>query len=516
MGARGRNRELAIETIQPWLDAHTAAEIVELGGLFRVPVAFIGNGRDLFEMEHLVERQVFVDHPSGGFRQPRPVFRMSATPARPLGLAPAVGEADRDARSLGGPTRQRATGAPATRPLDGVRILDFTAFWAGPAATHLLCALGADVIKVEARKRPDGMRMATIAKVDEPHWLERGPTFHAVNPGKRSILVDMTRPEGREVLLRLAAGADGVIENFTPRVMQNASLLYGDFAAVNPRLIMVRMPGFGLDGPWRDHSGFAQTMEQTSGMGWMCGYRDEKPIVRSTCDPIAGTHAALALLAALDHRDRTGEGQEIELPMVEVALQVTAEQTVTWSDEGYLLERDGNRGPYAAPQGLYACASTGEGDEQWLALSVVDDEQWCALVDLVGDPRLRDERLRDRATRHREHDAIDAALSDWAAKLDRDAAVERLLEAGVPAAPVWNQSFIDELPHLRSRGYWQRVTHPVVDDLQLPATGLWSSTLDLAYRRGAPMLGEHTDEVLREAGFSDTEVQSLSELGIVG
>jgi crotonobetainyl-CoA:carnitine CoA-transferase CaiB-like acyl-CoA transferase len=333
-----------------------------------------------------------------------------------------------------------------------------------------------------------------------------------VNPGKRSILVDMTRPEGREVLLRLAATADGVIENFTPRVMQNASLLYEDFAAVNPRLVMVRMPGFGLDGPWRDHSGFAQTMEQTSGMGWMCGYRDEKPIVRSTCDPIAGTHAALAFLAALDHRDRTGQGQMIELPMVEVALQVTAEQTATWSADGFLLERDGNRGPYAAPQGLYACA----GDEQWLALSVAEDHQWRALVDVVGDPRLSAPELADRAGRHRDHDVIDEVLAAWTAGRDRDATVVLLLDVGVPAAPVWNQSYIDELAHFADRKYWQLVEHPVVDDLQLPATGMWSTSLDLAYRRGAPLLGEHTDEVLLGSGFTAEELKALEDSGAVG
>jgi crotonobetainyl-CoA:carnitine CoA-transferase CaiB-like acyl-CoA transferase len=517
MGARGKNRELAIETIQPWLDEHTAAEIVELGGLFRVPVAFIGNGRDLHTFDHLVEREVFVENPSGGFRQPRPVFNLSATPACAVGPVPAAGEADGSARLWAAPTRARRAADVTRRPLAGVRILDFTAFWAGPAATHLLRTLGAEVVKVEARKRPDGMRMATIAKVTDPDWLERGPTFHAVNPGKQSILVDMTTPEGRAVLLQLAAGVDGVIENFTPRVMQNAHLLYEDFAAVNPGIVMVRMPGFGLDGPWRDHSGFAQTMEQTSGMGWMCGYRDAKPIVRSTCDPIAGAHAALAFLAALDHRERTGEGQLVELPMVEVALQVTAEQTTTWSADGFLLERDGNRGPYAAPQGLYACQPHSQrGDEQWVAISVAEDAQWHTLVDVVDDARLRDGALATRAARHAQHDRIDDVLGEWTASRDRDDVVAALLAPGVPAAPVWNQSFIDEIAQFDARGYWQRVTHPVVGELQLPASGLWSSSFDLSYEASAPTLGQHTDDVLLAAGVAPDELRSLRERGIVG
>jgi crotonobetainyl-CoA:carnitine CoA-transferase CaiB-like acyl-CoA transferase len=398
------------------------------------------------------------------------------------------------------------------KPLEGVRILDFTAFWAGPSSTHLLGTLGADIVKIEARHRPDGMRLATTAPVSDPDWMERGPTFHANNPGKRSVLVDMTHPEGRALLLRLAARCDGVIENFTPRVMENTGLLYEDFAAVNPSIVMVRMPGFGLDGPWRDHSGFAQTMEQTSGMGWMCGYRDAKPIVRSTCDPIAGMHAAVAFLAALDHRDRTGVGQMIELPMVEVALQGTAEQTITWSADGFLLERDGNRGPYAAPQGVYPC----EGDEQWIAISVADDVQWRALVDVVADPRLATDEYATRAQRHAGHDRIDAVLDQWTEGRGRDDLVGALLAAGVPAAPVWPQSYLDELPQLDARGYWQQVRHPVMGDVQLPATGIWSEDLDLTYAASAPLLGQHTDEVLRAMGVSDDEVRHLREVGAVG
>jgi crotonobetainyl-CoA:carnitine CoA-transferase CaiB-like acyl-CoA transferase len=508
MAGRGRNRALAIETIQPWLDDHTAEEIVEICGLFRVPVAFIGNGRDLHEHPHLVARAAFVDNPDG-FRQPRPPFRLSATPTRPITAFPEVG--DETGAALGLPSRpRRATVVP--KPLAGVRILDFTAFWAGPSATHLLATLGADVVKVEAQQRPDGMRMATVAPMSDPNWMEQGPTFHAANPGKRSILVDMTSAAGRDVLLRLAASADGVIENFTPRVMENASLRWEDLAAVNPELVMVRVPGFGLDGPWRDRSAFGQTIEQTSGMGWLCGHHDAPPIVRSTCDPIAGFHAALAFLAALDHRDRTGVGQLVEVPMIETALQITAEQTITWSADGVLLERDGNRSPHAAPQGLYACG----GEEQWLALSIATDDQWRALVTQVGDEGLRDPALATAAGRHAHHDRIDAVLERWAAGLDRDAAVAGLLRTGVPAAPVSNQSFIDEIPQLLDRGYWQHVQHPVMGDVQLPSTGMWSTSIDLGYAAGAPIFGAHTDEVLLDAGFTPDEIAALRASKSIG
>jgi crotonobetainyl-CoA:carnitine CoA-transferase CaiB-like acyl-CoA transferase len=516
MGARGRNREVVIETIQPWLDDHTAEEIVELCGLFRVPVAFIGNGRDLHAFPHFVERGEFVENPDGGFRQPRPPFTLTATPAREIGHVPANASASAE-HTAAGPSRARRGAIAGGRPLDGVRILDLTAFWAGPSATHFLRTLGAEVIKVEGRMRPDGMRLATIAPPTDPDWMEKGPTFHAVNPGKRSILVDMAKPEGRDVVLRLAATCDGVFENFTPRVMENLGLLYEHLRPANPKIVMVRMPGFGLDGPWRDRAAFGQTIEQLSGMGWLCGQPGATPIVRSTCDPIAGMHAALAFVAALDHRDRTGEGQLIEAPMIEAALQITAEQTITWSADSYLQERAGNRSPHAAPQGLYACAGDGAVDERWLAISIVDDEQWAALVGVVGDDRLRGQpSVFDAAVRHVRHDDIDEVLADWAAGLDRSTALDRLLDAGVPAAPVWNQSFIDDIDQLAVHGYWQTVRHPVVGEIDLPSTGMSSRSLDLSFVAAAPLLGEHTDEVLLAAGITQDELGELKEAGVVG
>ena len=327
--------------MRPWLEAHTPDEICELGGLFRVPVALVGNGRDVLTMDHFVEREVFVTRPEG-FVAPRPPFLMSATPVLPVAAAPALG-ADDDARPPGAdatrsrPRRGPDRGRPArhrARPLDGVTVLDLTAFWAGPAATHHLATLGADVVKIESPARPDGMRFATVKPPTDPDWMEFGPTFHGTNPAKRSVTVDFSTAVGRELILRLVEHADVVVENFTPRVLGNVALEYHDLFARNPAVILLRMPAFGLDGPWRDRSGFAQTTEQVSGIAWMTGEAGGEALVRSTIDPIAGIHGAFAVLAALEHRDRTGEGQLVELPMAEVALNVAAEPIVTWDAYG--------------------------------------------------------------------------------------------------------------------------------------------------------------------------------------
>jgi crotonobetainyl-CoA:carnitine CoA-transferase CaiB-like acyl-CoA transferase len=170
------------------------------------------------------------------------------------------------------------------------------------------------------------------------------------------------------------------VENFTPRVLENFGLSWERVQALNPRAIMLRMPAFGLSGPWRDYTGFAQTMEQLSGMAWMTGHADDQPrIPRGPCDPLAGMHSAFAFLVALAERATSGHGHHVESTMVESALNVAAEQLVEWSAHGHLMEREGNRSPLAAPQGLYPCAGGQPGMEDWLALSIAKDEQWRAL-----------------------------------------------------------------------------------------------------------------------------------------
>jgi crotonobetainyl-CoA:carnitine CoA-transferase CaiB-like acyl-CoA transferase len=395
-----------------------------------------------------------------------------------------------------------------------VSVLDFTAFWAGPAATHLLATLGADVLKVESPTRPDGMRFASTRTPADPDWVEYSPTFHAANPGKRSVAIDFSIERGRDLVLGLAARTDVVVENFTPRVMPNVGLAYDDLAAGRSDLVMVRMPAFGLDGPWRDHSGFAQTTEQVSGIAWLTGTPESEPVVRSTVDPIAGIHGAIAVLAALSHRRRTGAGSLVELPMVEVALNVAVEPIVTYSAYGTLLERAGNRGPGGAPQGVYPC----HGDEQWVALTIADDEAWRALCRALGDPAwARDPALAHGVGRRAHHDDIDRELTTWFATRDRDDAVATLVQAGVHAAPVWDQNRLDQQPQLAARDFVQWLEHPLAGAVPHPGIGMRSPQFDTRYRAPAPTVGQHTADVLRERlGVAEGEFDRLAADGVVG
>ena len=276
-----------------------------------------------------------------------------------------------------------------------MRVIDATAWWAGPEAGRLLALLGADVLHLEATRQPDGMRMAGGLFVDQPRWWERSAIALSANSGKRGITLDLTTDDGRALLDRLLADADVLLENFSPRVAERFALTPERLHALNPRLVLCRMPAFGLDGPWRDRVGFAQTMEQVTGMAWITGHVDDQPrIPRGPCDPLAGAHAAFAVLVALRDRERTGTGAFIESTMVEAALNIAAEQVIEWTANGVELGRMGNRAPGFSPQGLYPCA----GDEQWLAVSVATDEQWAALVTVAG---LTADRERRRGGRRR-------------------------------------------------------------------------------------------------------------------
>jgi crotonobetainyl-CoA:carnitine CoA-transferase CaiB-like acyl-CoA transferase len=306
-----------------------------------------------------------------------------------------------------------------------------------------------------------------------------------------------------------------VVENFSVRVLENFGLGWETIRAWNPRVILVRMPAFGLDGPWRDRTGFAMTLEQVSGLAWITGYDDLPLVVRGACDPLGGLHAVFALIAALEQRRRSGEGQLVEVPLVETALAVAAEQVIEYSAYGALLCRAGNRGPAAAPQGLYACADPGE----WLALAVATDAQWEALRRLMGDPAwARDPALGSAAGRRARHDEIDAALSAWFKDQSLAGAAEALVLAGVPAHPVINAHRLMPNPQLEHRGFFQVMEHPVTGPTRYPGLPMRFSGLPRALHRSPPpTLGQHNEEVLcGELGLSAAELARLRERGVVG
>jgi crotonobetainyl-CoA:carnitine CoA-transferase CaiB-like acyl-CoA transferase len=281
------------------------------------------------------------------------------------------------------------------------------------------------------------------------------------------------------------------------------------------------MPGFGLDGPWRDNPAFAYIIEDASGLSWLTGYPDRNPYEPySIGDPNAGVHALTALQLALEHRRRTGEGVLVEAAMVDAALNVAAEQVIEHSAYGVLLQRAGNRGPTAAPQNVYQVAGVDEfgREDCWVAVAVATDEQWVGLRNAVGRPDwAMDPELDTMAGRRRRHDAIDDGLGAWCRARTGDHVVETLADAGVPVAKVMQPHRQLEIEQLRHRGFFEELGHPVN-----PSAPHSTLPINLVagpgafHRRPAPLLGEHNHQILRSIGVSDEEIAELEADGVIG
>ena len=517
------------QIIHAWTRERTVDEIIEIATLRRIPVAPVGNGRTLPQMDHLVARAVFSKSPSG-FLQPRVPYRLEKTPPRPFGPSPRLDEHGAAVRAgaaeASGARREPAPTPVADAkafPLDGLRVVDLTAFWAGPFVTCYLAGVGADVVKVESIQRPDGMRFAG-AVPNERLW-EWSPVFAGANSGKRDVTLQLDSERGMALLKQLIAGADVVIENYSVRVLGNFGLAWENVRALSDKIIMVRMPAFGLEGPWRDRTGFAMTIEQVSGLAWMTGYEDLPLVVRGACDPVGGMQTVFALLMALEHRRRTGEGQLVEVPLLENALNLAAEQVIEYSAYGELLTRDENRGPVSAPQGVYRCSKLYQEDshqeekEQYLAVAIATDAQWRALCSVLGDPEwARSPELASAGGRRARHDEIDAHLDAWCADQKSAEAAERLVAAGVPAAAVINAHRIMPHPQLEARSFFQTMVHPVTGETRYPGFPMRFSGFGPGLHRSPPpTLGQHNGEILcGELGLSEDELAELREAQVIG
>jgi crotonobetainyl-CoA:carnitine CoA-transferase CaiB-like acyl-CoA transferase len=513
------------DELYAWVESQTVDEIRDLATAFRIPNAPVANGANVESLDHFLARGSFISNPRDGFTQPGPPYRMQPAQLRAPQPAPRLGEHTDQYRRNGRMGRKKAGFDAQTSvsalPFEGLRVLDMTTFWAGPSCTHMLAMLGAEVIHIESTRRPDGTRLIAGIPITEDQWWEKSPIFSGLNTNKKGLTLNLQSAAGRELLTRLMATCDVIVENFTPRVMDQIGLDFAAVQAVRPDAIMLRMPGFGLDGPWRDNPAFAYVIEAASGISWLTGYPDRNPYEPySVGDPNAGVHALNALLLALEHRRGTGEGVLIEAAMVDAALNIAAEQVVEYSAYGALLQRAGNRGPAAAPQNLYR---TNEIDEFgrsdcWVAVAVATDEQWAGFCDALGRPQwATDSTLATADGRRRHHDLIDEHLAAWCAERTGDEIVGALWEHDVPAAKVMQPHRQSELPQLTARGFFEVVDHPVnatTKHSTLPFTS--SRGPDRIHVQPAPLLGQHNHEVLSELGLSDKDIDELEAQGVIG
>ena len=498
--------------VNEWMAEHSVAEIVELASELRVPVARVNDGAGVLSEEHLVARGFFANT-AEGFKAPRSPRKIDGERSPIPGPAPAIGEHTGQIESRPRPApAASAANAPAdltARPLAGIRVVDLTSWWAGPCATQAMAALGADVIHVESVTHPDGMRL-TGMMFGKERWWEWGHMFLAANHDKRGLTLDLNDQQGRDLLLSLVDSADVVVENFSPRVIEAFDLGWDVLSKRNPQLVMVRMPAFGLDGPWRERVGFAQTMEQMSGMAWLTGHEADQPrIPRGPCDPIAGMHGCFAALVGIRKRNSTGSGVFIESAMVEGAINCAAEMIVEYSANGTTLSRLGNRSRFAAPQGIYETAES----EQWLAISCDSDEAWLALAAAIGVDAGEFATLEDRQAAH---DEIDQLVARWAESRGLTQAEEELVGAGVPAIACRNHATLRFHPQFEARGFYELVEHREVGTHYMPAQPYRMRGIERWITNATPTLGQHNHEILTELGLSAAEIASLEQSGRIG
>jgi len=539
----------------PWTMAHTKQEILLAcieHGVLGAPVNTVA---DTLTDVNFVERNFFheIDHPTTGvLTYPGYHFRLHR-PDEPMPerrRAPLLGEhtdeildeladvvPDESAGATSEPSREPAR-PRAKLPLEGVRILDFTVVLAGPYSTMQLADWGAEVIRVESLQhfapstrgqlaRPPREMIEALMNgaagtgyadgpLDYRPW-NRSSAFNAHARGKRSMTVDLTRPEGQQVFERLIAMSDGIVENNLPPNIEKQGVTWERLSKVNPRLVMVRIPGFGIDGPYRSLRSMGHFMEAIAGHPAIRTYPDLSPEyipLGVPSDAASGMMAAFAFLCGLRYRDRTGEGVFIEQATAENFVPLIGDFVMDYTMNQRLWPQMGNDHMWLAPHNVYRC----RGDDQWVTVAVRDEGDWDALCGVLYRDDLRtDPRFATMKDRHAHRRELDAIIGEWARQRDARWVMQRLQAEGIPAGFVMTEADVFEDRHLLARDFFRPITHPETGT-QLHVAPAWRSDRTTPpVPRHAPRLGEDNEYVYRKLlGFADEEYRRFEEAGHIG
>ena len=381
-------------------------------------------------------------------------------------------------------------------PLEGRRVVEFTLHWAGPTCGAMLSAMGAEVIKIENPSLPDASRRYGSFAEEKP-GLNRSGYFALLNRGKKDCVLDLKQPENVEAVKRLIRISDIVVENFAPRVLNSLGLGYSALKEVKPDLIMISLSGYGATGPDRDAIALGQVLEAYSGLNSLIGYPDSPPLGCGTIisDQISATMATFAALAALHHRDLTGDGQHIDISEVETLLACMPEAIMEFTMNGRIPLSKGNRDDIMAPHGCYRC----RGEDKWIAIAVENDDEWKDLCLVMGKPGLiDDERFQDGFCRLKNQGELDKIIAEWTGGQTHADVMKQLQKVNIASGPVYSGEELYKDPHLRAREFFVEIEHPEVGKRELPGLFAKLSETPGAIRGLDPLLGEHNDWVLNE------------------
>lgn len=405
--------------------------------------------------------------------------------------------------------------------LEGVRVTDVTRYWAGPHCCEMLAHLGAEVIKVEPTRGAGLARQRypqrSMLDDDDPRakLYNRVAYFDQVNVNKRSIALDITTRQGREVLLRLVKVSDVVVDNYSAEMMPKLGLDYEALRKVKPDIIVCSMPAYGTGGPWSEYLGYGVTLEPLAGYFSMTGYPGELP-TRSGVDhfdPLTGAHGAAGVLTALLCRQRTGKGQFVDVSHLESGTMFMGQHLLDYFMNGRIATRQGNRHPWMAPHGCYPC----RGEDKWVTIAVPDDAAWRRLCEAMDSPALADDpRFADARSRWQRQDELDELIAAWTVALAHYEVQERLQRAGVPAGAVLDVAELSVDPHLQARGFFRVMAHPEVGSHPLMRPPWQMANTRAELRTPAPTYGQDNDYVYRQLlGMADGELERLTGAGVI-
>jgi formyl-CoA transferase len=395
----------------------------------------------------------------------------------------------------------------AAGPLAGVRVLELGSLIAGPFCAKTLGDFGAEIVKVEPPGDGDPLRRWRRMRNGTSLW------WHVQSRNKKSVTVDLRRPEGQEIVLRLAALSDIVIENFRPGALEKWNLGWEALSKANPKLILVRISGYGQSGPYRERPGFAAIAEAIGGLRHVTGFPDRPPVRPnlSIGDTLASLHGVIGALLALHHLKKGGAGQVIDVALYESVFNVMESLLPEYDAEGYVRERSGSALPGIAPSNIYPCS-----DGAWVLIAGNADSLYRRLMSAIGREDLRDDpALAKNDGRAAQMERIDAAIGEWTSKRAQQEVLAAMEKAEVPAGRIYNAADIAGDPHFKARGMILDTVAGDGEPLKQPGVIPKLSATPGAIRSAAPKLGEHTDEVLRALGYDDARIDGLRAQGII-
>ena len=398
--------------------------------------------------------------------------------------------------------------------LAGFRCVDFSWVFAGPYCGQLLGDLGMEMIKIECRKRMDVVRNYPPFAFEDRRLNSSG-YWNTHNRSKYSINLDMKNEKAREIITRLIATSDLVLENFSARGMKAIGFDYERLREINPRIVYCSMAGFGHRGPYKNYVAYGPMQESQAGIVHLTGWPDGQPsrVGTSYPDAAGGVSAAFSIVAALRHVKRTGQGQWIDLGQTLTAVALTDTAVIEYTVNGDIQQRNGDSSRFFAPHNVYPCS----GEDQWCAISVENDADFAALVTTMGQPELaRDPRFAANAARIQNRQALDDIISKWTEQHDHYEVMHRLQAAGVAAGAVLSTGELVNNEHIKARGFMESFDHPVVGEKLYPGVPFKMSETPGYIHRPAPCLGADTEHVLKNIlGMSDEEIKALYDEGIL-